>query len=181
MNKEQIKEIIMYIKNSYSNYEFKKEMIEYWEQELSQYEYEDINNRLKELMSEERYAYQPPLLEAITKGITKKHNKVDFSQLTYFCRFCGRPFNDKNELDLHEDRCSSIRYIKSQYKRFRWPELSGTQIKEMYEMSEEEFDTKYKIILRKVQNLTNDEMEKQRIEFIFNPPSQEQARKFLNE
>lgn len=181
MNSEQIKELILYLKNSYPSYDFKKELIDYWKQELTQYEYEDIKNKLKELMGEERYAYQPPLLEAITKGITKKHNKVDFTKLTYFCRFCRRPFNDKNELDLHEDRCSSIRYIKSQYKRFRWPELSGTQIKEMYEMSEEEFDTKYKIILRKVQNLTTDEMEKQRIEFIFNPPSQEQARKFLNE
>lgn len=179
MNSEQIKELIKYLKNSYPNYEFKNEMIDYWINELSRYDYEDIKNKLKELMSEERYAYQPPLLEAITKGITKKHNKVDFSQLTYFCRFCRRPFNDKNELDLHEDRCSSIRYIESQYKRFNWGEVKDKA--EMYNMSEEEFDTKYKKILRLVQQNTKDEMEKTRIEFIFNPPSQEQARKFLNE
>lgn len=180
MSKEQIKEIIKYLKNSYPNYEFKPEMIEYWKQELNQYDYEDINNRLKELMSEERYAYQPPLLEALTKGIIKKHNKVDFNELVYYCQFCRRPFNDKQELDPHEDRCSAIRYIQRQYKRFMWPKLTGTQIKEMYNMSEEEFDEKYKIILRKVQNLTTDEMEKTRIEFIFNPPSQEKAKEFLN-
>lgn len=178
MNKENIKEIIKFLKTSYPNYEFKREMIEYWEQELSQYDYEDINNRLKELMSEDRYAYQPPLLEALTKGITKKHNKVDFSQLTYFCAFCRRPFNDKQELEEHQDRCRSIKYIESQYKRFNWGEVRNKA--EMYNMSEEEFDKGYKIILRKVQNATNDEMEKQRIEFIFNPPSQEQAKEFLN-
>ena len=179
MNSEQIKELIKYLKNSYPNYEFKNEMIEYWEQELSQYEYEDIKNKLKELMGEERYSYQPPLLEAITRGITKKHNKVDFNELVYFCRICRRPFNSKEELDLHEDRCRSIRYIEKQYKRFNWGEVKNKA--EMYNMSEEEFDKKYKIILRKVQNATNDELEKTRIEFIFNPPSQEQARKFLNE
>lgn len=180
MKTEQAKEIIKYLKNSYPSYEFKKELIEYWCEEFTQYDYEDINNRLKELMGDERYAYQPPLLEALTKGITKKHNKVDFSQLVYYCLFCKRPFNDKSELDLHEDRCSSIKYIQRQYKRFGWPKLTGTQIKEMYNMSEEEFDEKYKVILRKVQKLTNDENEKRRIEFIFNPPTQEGAKEFLN-
>lgn len=178
MNSEQIKELILYLKNSYPSYDFKKELIDYWKQELSQYDYEDIKNRLKELMSEERYSYQPPFLEAITKGITKKHNKVDFTKLTYFCKICRRPFNDKNELDLHEDRCRSIRYIESQYKRFNWGEVKDKV--EMYNMSEEEFNTKYKKILRLVQQNTNDEMEKTRIEFIFNPPSQEKAKEFLN-
>lgn len=179
MNKKEVKDLFAYLSASYKDYVFKPELIEYWEQELSQYDYEDIKNRLKELMSEERYAYQPPLLEAITKGLIKKHNKVDFSQLTYFCMFCRRPFNDRKEFEEHQDRCRSIKYIERQYKRFNWGEVKDKV--EMYNMSEEEFDTKYKIILRKVQSLTTDEMEKQGIEFIFNPPSQEQARKFLNE
>lgn len=179
MDKNQVLEILNYLDDNYKDFEITEDKLSYWCEQLSQYDYQDIRNRLKELMSEERYSYQPPFLEAIIKGITKKHNKVDFSQLTYFCRFCRRPFNDKNELDTHEDRCSSIRYIESQYKRFNWGEVKDKV--EMYNMSEEEFDTKYKKILRLVQQKTTDEMEKQRIEFIFNPPSQEQARKFLNE
>lgn len=178
MNNEQVKEIILYLKNSYSNYDFKKELVDYWKQELSQYDYEDVKNKLKELMSEDRYAYQPPLLEALTRGITKKHNKVDFNELVYFCMFCRRPFNDRNEFEEHQDRCRSIKYIERQYKRFNWGEVRNKA--EMYNMSEEEFDEKYKIILRKVQNATTDEMEKRRIEFIFNPPSQEKAKEFLN-
>ena len=47
-------------------------------------------------------------------------------------------------------------------------------------MPEDEFDEKYKIILRKVQSLTTDEMEKRRIEYIFNPPNQEEAKDFLD-
>ena len=180
MNKSQALEILNYLDDNYKDFELTEEKINYWCEQLSQYDYEDISNRLKELMSEERYSYQPPFLEAITRGITKKYNKVDFSKLVYFCRICKKAFNDKEELDIHEDRCSSIKYIKNQYKRFHWPSLTGTQIRDMYNMSEEEFDEKYKIILKKVQSLTTDEMEKTRIEFIFNPPSQEKAKEFLN-
>lgn len=178
MDKNKALDILNYLADNYKDFKLTEDKVNYWCQELSQYDYEDINNRLKELMSEERYSYQPPFLEAIIKGITKKHNKVDFTKLTYFCKICRRPFNDKNELDLHEDRCRSIRYIESQYKRFNWGEVKDKA--EMYNMSEEEFNEKYKIILKKVQNLTTDEMEKTRIEFIFNPPSQETAMKFLN-
>ncbi len=179
MNKEEIKQIIGFMQTNYPNFNFKKELIDYWKKELANYDFNDIDTRIKQLMSDERYAYQPPLLEAITRGLTKKDNKVDFSKLTYFCRICRKPFNDQEELQVHEDRCSSIRYIKSQYKRFGWASLTGTQIKEMYNMPEEEFDEKYKIILRKVQKLTTDEMEKTRIEFIFNPPTKEQAIAFF--
>jgi len=181
MNSEKIKEIVKYLKTSYPSYEFKNEMIDYWINELSQYDYEDIMNRLKELMGEERYSYQPPLLEAITKGITKKHNKVDFNELVYFCRICRRPFNSKEELDIHEDRCSAIKYIASQYKRFRLPNLTTNKKRELYELPEEEFDKQYKMILKYVMQHTNDEMEKTRISFIFNPPSQEKAKEFLNQ
>lgn len=181
MNREEVKNIMSYLVDNYkNNFEITQSKKEYWCQELSQYDNEDITNRVKQLMSEDKYAYQPPLLEAITRGVTKKHNKVNFDELVYYCLFCKRPFNNKNELDKHEDRCSSVKYIQKQYKRFSWPKLTGTQIKEMYEMPEEEFDEKYRVILRKIQKLTNDESEKRRIEYIFNPPTQEEAKKFLN-
>ena len=130
-------------------------------------------------MSDERYSYQPPFLEVIVKGLTKKQNKLDFSELTYFCMFCKRPFNDRNELEEHQDRCRSIKYIISQYKRFNLGEIDNNKKRELYELPEEEFDRQYKIILKYVMQHTNDESEKTRIGFIFNPPTPEQARAYF--
>ena len=137
MNKDEVKKLMNYIAMNYNTFKVTKENYEYWCNELSHYDYDDIRNRLKEMMSDEKYAYQPPFLEALTRGLTKKDNKVNLDEITYYCQFCKRPFTDKSELDIHEDRCSAIRYIRRQYQRFGWYKLSGTQIKEMYNMPEE--------------------------------------------
>ena len=179
MDKKEVKELFNYLEQNYSNFEYDKSKFDYWFNELQQYDNDDVRERLKDLMSDERYNYQPPFLETIVKGLTKKSGKLDFSQLVYYCKFCRRGFNDRKELDNHEDRCRSIKYIERQYKRFNLEKIDNAKKRELYELSEEEFDRQYKLILKYVMQQTTDESEKTRISFIFNPPSQEQAKAFL--
>ena len=46
-------------------------------------------------------------------------------------------------------------------------------------MSDEEFQERYCKLLHWIQNHTQNESEKTRIEFIFNPPKKERAKSFL--
>jgi len=178
MTKREIDNIFEHLMNSYGkSFEFNESIYNYWSKELSQYEYLDIMERLKTLMSEERYSMKPPLLEAIIRGISKTSDKVNFNELTYFCQFCHRAFNVYDEMVNHEDRCRSVRYILKQYKRFN---LGQIDKKFLYQLPQEEFDIRYKKLLRLVHSRTNNEQEKKIIDNIFNPPSPQEAREFLN-
>lgn len=179
MEKSETKNLLKHIENSYSGFKVSKEMFEYWVQELQDYDFEDINTRLKQLMGEEKYSHIPPLLEALTKGLTRKSNKVDFSKQVIGCKHCRRLFNDLEETHIHEDRCSAIKYIERQYKRFNLGVIDNSKKYELYNMSEEEFDKKYKTILKFIQQQTTNDFEKQLIQNIFVTPSAEQAKQII--
>ena len=178
MVKHEIDEIFDYLVNSYGKgFEINDSIYQYWSKELSQYEKLDIMERLKTLMSEERYSMKAPLLEAIVKGITKTSDKINFNELVYYCQFCHRGYNNYEQMVEHEDRCRSIRYIERQYKRFNFGTVNK---KELYNLPQEEFDTRYKKLLKLVLERTTNEREKQIIKNIFNPPIEQKAKAFLN-
>lgn len=179
MNREETRTLLNFLEMSYSGFSVTKEKLDFWHEELQQYDLDDVKRRLNELMSNERYAFVPPLLDIIKSGLTKKKDKVDFSQQIYSCKHCRKMFNDLDETHLHEDRCSAIKYIERQYKRFNLGAIDNSRKYELYNMSEKEFDEKYKKILKYVQEHTNQEYEKALIENIFNPPSMEAAKNFL--
>ena len=177
MVKQEIDNVFDYLINSYGKtFEINDSIYEYWSKELSQYEYLDIMERLKTLMGEERYSAKPPLLQAIIRGITKTSDKINFNELVYYCQFCHRPYNNYEQMVEHEDRCRSIRYIERQYKRFNFGTVDK---KELYNLSQEEFDERYKKLLKIVLEKSTNENEKQIIRNIFNPPNEQQARIFL--
>lgn len=177
MNKNEIKEIFKYLKVAYTNYEFKKEFFDYWEKELINYDFNDIMNRLKELMSDERYSYQPPLLDNVIKGLTRKNEKVIVEEKTMLCPRCNKPLS-ADEYEEHFDRCSSIDYVIRESKKWFRKELTR---KFLWQMSKEEFDERYYKLLKYIMEHTNDENERKRISYIFNPPSQEEAQEFLKQ
>lgn len=174
MTKDELKIIMQHLANSYRDFKLDESNINWWYEELKDYNFNDVRNRIKEIMSEDRY--QAPTLEYIMRTLIKEENKLNWDEMVYFCSVCKKGFNDTKKLEEHEDRCRSVRYIERQIKRFRWGNVNK---RELYAMSEEEFDERYKILLRKVQERTNDELEKQRIEFIFNPPKPEVAKEFI--
>lgn len=176
MSKDEILEMLDYLASSYTNFSDVDGKFRYWNQTLSQYNGDDVWNRLRELMKENTFSLSAPTLDMITRGLTKIADKVDFTQQTYFCMFCRKAFNDYDMMVEHEDRCRSIRYIERQYKRF---ELGEVNKRELYQMPQGEFDEKYKKLLRLVQARTTNENEKNLIDCIFNPPKEKTSREIL--
>ncbi len=178
MNKTDIDLLFKFLEASYPKHEFKEDFYDYWSLELTQYSCEDVKAKLRLLMEDEKYYNRPPQLEVILKGLPKIREKIDYKKVKTYCKFCRKPLIDIEEAHEHEDRCRSINYIESKYKEYGWNFDKSTKAK-MYKMSDEEFDEKYNSFLKKIESLTTNEYEKKLINFIFNPPGLEEAKKFL--
>lgn len=176
MKKEEVENLLNYLAMEYPSFKLDKEKIDFWLNELQQYDCNDVKYRLKDLMASGEYKIYPPVLETITAGLTKKNKKINFKEMVCFCKFCNRGFNQREELEKHEDRCRSIRYIIKQYEKYS---LGIINKRELYAMSDEEFNARYDKLLRYVQSHTDNQSEKNIINFIFNPPSYEKAKEFL--
>ena len=144
---------------------------------LYQYDCEDVIKKLKNCMAMEQFQFQPPTIDYLIRDLTKNQDKVDFNKTFIYCQFCKRIFNSIEVLHKHEDRCRSVRYIVRQYKKYLNREVNK---RELYEMSDEDFDEKYDKLLRFIEQHTTDEKEKKVIGFIFKVPSKEDARKVIN-
>ena len=144
---------------------------------LYQYDCEDVMKKLQECMAMEQFQFQPPTLDYLVKDLTRNKDKVDFNKTLIYCQFCNRMFNSIETLHKHEDRCRSVRYIARQYKKYLNREVNK---RELYEMSDEEFDEKYDKLLKFIEMRSTDEREKEIISFIFKVPTKEVAKKFIN-
>lgn len=151
-------------------------MIRAWLNVLCEYDTEEVKKALDEAMAEERFQREPPQAQYLVRGIIKKYDKVDYSKQVIYCTICKKPLNQP-DYEKHFDRCLSTEYILNQCKMFN-TQCRYTK-KELYEMPETIFREYYSSILKYVMDHTNDLSEKTRIGFIFNPPSEEKARKFL--
>lgn len=175
MNVEQVNELLEYISVSYKT-EMPTSMLYSWLDVLQEYDYEEVKKALDDAMAEDRFQRTPPQVQYLVRNLIKQHDRVDYSKQVVYCQICGKPCN-QSDYNKHFDRCSSIEYMLSQYKRFG--HQSKLSKKELYEMSDEEFDTKYENMLKYIYANTTDEHEKTRIGFYFSPPSEEKAREFL--
>ena len=176
MNKEQVTEIINFISDSYKYFEPTEILIEAWQEELYQYDYEQVKNSLKSYMAEDRFQSQPPTIYMLVKNLPKIYDKIDFTKDTFYCDICNKAYNDLDQLEKHRDKCSSIRYVIKQNKKW----FNRTIDKKfLWQLSDEEFEERYNKLLKYIMEHTTDENEKTRIGYIFNPPSAEEAREFL--
>lgn len=177
MNYEEVTNLLELVSIHYKNFEVKEKTVYAWLDVLQSYDKNEVEQELKDAMMDKQFQYEPPKAYYLVRNLIKKYDKVDYSKQVVYCPICRRPLNQP-DYDKHFDRCSSIEYIISQCKRFD-ATMSKTK-KELFEMSDSDFDKYYNTILRFVQKNTASKSEKERIEFIFNPPSQEKARKFFN-
>ena len=180
MNKSQTIEIINIINNNYKNFFDESRLdsiIKEWSIELSQYDYDDIKEALIECMSRSEFQMKPPTLYHLTSKCKKKHDKIDYNEIVYYCDLCGKPFNDMDELYKHRERENSVDYVIRQYKRWFDKDINKS---ELYAMEEKEFRLKYVKLLKYIQEHTNDDNEKRIIGYIFNPPNIQEAQKFIN-
>lgn len=179
MNREQTIKLISQLQMNYPNFveEDKVEkMVDYWATELSQYDYEDVMERFKQLLGDNRFQMKPPTLIYIISSLTPKHDKINYEKGVFFCPNCNRPFNLEPVMNKHWDRCRSVDYIIRETKKWFNKKISR---KSLFDLSEEEFEKAYDRLLHYIYEHTQDKHEKTRIGYIFNPPSQEEARQFL--
>lgn len=163
---------------NYPKENFSESLIKEWSSVLSEYDYEDVDKNLDTLLSDKTFLYVPPKLMTIVSGLIKKHKKVDFTKMTYYCKFCKRAFNNLDECHDHEDRCSAIDYIESKSKKYNW-DFTKQKKAMLYQMTDNDFDNFYNNFLRSVQKITMSDIEKRMIENIFNPPKIREAKEFL--
>ena len=176
MNRDEVTELLNYINLNYPQYEVDGTIIDAWLNELQVYDLEDVKKNLKQLMSEDLYSKTPPLLSRIIRGLTPKSEKLDFTKSVIYCPRCHKGFNSHEEEDEHFGKCSSVDYVIKETRKWFKKELTR---KELFAMSDEEFQERYKKLLWWIHDHTKDEREKARIEFIFNPPSREKAKAFI--
>ena len=177
MNEEQIEKIITMTSDNYNGYKFSRDLLDTWNKMLEDYDYEDVKKRIEDLLASDEFKLNPPNIYHILKPLIKNKNKVDFSKATYNCDLCNRAFNDKDEMLKHQDRCHSVRYISKQMKKWFNKDFNK---KELYELEENEFQKRYDDLLKYIMEHTTDEKEKQRIGFIFNPPTPEEVAKYFS-
>ena len=183
MNKEQVKALLKLISTNYPNFISEnnfKDILSTWTTELSQYSYKDVESQLKELLAKSEFQMKPPTLYHITCNLTKKSEKIDYSEMTVFCSNCGRMFNTIDEMMIHKERCNSVEYIVQQWKKWYGKELTKADIRTLYEMEEMPFRERYNKLLHYIYEHTKDENEKTIISYIFNPPNQQEAQEFIN-
>ena len=176
MNREEVVDLFEFLEINYPSFSYSSKTIDTWLSELQMFDVDDVKRNLKELMAEDLYSKTPPLLSRIIRGLTPKKEKIDFTKTIYFCPRCNKGFNSKEECDDHFDRCSSVDYVIRETRKWFKKELTR---KELFAMSNEEFNERYYKLLHWIHDHTQNESEKTRIGFIFNPPVKEKAKQFL--
>ena len=177
MEKKKVIDVLDYLGMNYSTFGDTKSKFEMWNKILKDYSYDEVMDRINELMARKEFLTVCPTLTVIVSPLTKIKDKQTFEGALFMCQFCGRAFESKEEMEIHEDRCRSIRYIEKQYKRFK---LGVIDKKILFDMQEDEFQERYKKLLKFVYEHTGNDYEKQIIENIFNPPTPEKAKEVLN-
>lgn len=160
MREKEVISLINECKALYSTYKLMYEdekIIEEWIEKLSKYERADIYASL-ERHKDGNYSTKPIVLADLIRNvptIVEKESKK-LGNIKVYCKICCRllPYEESIE---HEDRCRSINYMETQYKRFSHKRIDKEKL---YNMSQEEFDLRYKAILEHVYNNTTNESEK---------------------
>lgn len=177
MKQEEVIDLLEFININYPDFKVNDKVTKMWYDELQQYDIEDVKDNLRSFMSNEYYQKEPPKLALLTKDLVKKYEKVHLDNVETRCPRCNRPLS-LEDYDKHFDRCSSIDYVIRETKKWFRKELTR---KFLWEMSEEEFNERYNKLLHYIYEHTDNESERTRIGFIFNPPSKEKAKSFLEE
>ena len=177
MNKKETIELLNFIHTFYKDFEIREDIISAWYNIMCEYDFNDVKREVEKFMAEDRYQKQLPTAYMLIKGLPKVKEKVDVQDgVKIYCNICNRPFNSHEELDKHFDRCSSIRYVIKQSKKWFKKDIDKGFL---WGLNDEEFEERYNKLLKYIMEHTEDENERKRIGFIFNPPSEQEAREFL--
>lgn len=163
MNKAEVRNLLKKIQSNYPSFLMSEDKLEEWHKELKDYDCEDVLNRVDEHFRSEKYGRQEPRVYLLTKGLVKTKNKAKRKGIKIRCNICCEVVL-LNEFDNHFDRCSSVKYLNDQNKKYFDKEID----KEKYmNMSDKEFNYKYDKFCEYILENTKSPKEREALENYF--------------
>lgn len=117
---------------------------EKWLNTLKKYDPIAVSNRITKSL----FYSQTPKLENIIAGLETTSIMPDRRNHNVPCSICNKMYN-YYEIERHESRCSSIRFLKKKSKEYLNKEIPNDYIQKMWEMNEKEFDDVYCMLIEK--------------------------------
>lgn len=158
MKVEETMEILNRINIHYPEFNISDEKIEEWQSKLNKYDFEDVNTRLEQHLSDSQQGNFPPKLFILTNNLMTKEEKQTIGKGKVECQICRRwlPLKD---YEKHFQRCSSIRWIVKKYDDY-FPNKEVDKAW-LYNANSIDFERIYKQVAKYVYENTKDYDEKQ--------------------
>lgn len=122
-----------------------------WYRILKNYDYQDVIESLERWLSDSENKYYLPDVYTLVNGLYTDEEKNRPMEFKIMCRYCKKWFA-YDGLKKHEDRCGSVEYIITNYKKLFNKELSRETL---WDLNEEEFEKRYysslELFLKKVE------------------------------
>lgn len=168
MTREEVKQFMRRIKHHYQEFTVDEFRINEWNKALAKYDFDDVNNKLDEHLTNEEYGNQIPKVYFLTKFLRTIEQKEKAKSMVSStrCFLCGEEMMT-DKFDKHYERCSSVNYFIKKYKEIYDKVLERDKL---MSMSDEAFNNNYEKLLKVILRTSDDENEIMRINFVFEPP-----------
>lgn len=139
MTKEQTIEIIDKIKVYRPKFEITTNVIEEYFKVFEKYDFEDVEKKLNEYLSDisNKNSYPDPLY--LTKYLRTGYDKAHTTEPKITCSYCLQPIRNL-EYKAHVDRCSSVSWLCDMSKHYFLKKLDR---KKLFELDKNTFEKKY--------------------------------------
>lgn len=135
-----------------------------WYKALEKYSFNDVEEKIEEFFKNDNTNTKVPTPYQLRDDLIPEEIKEKQSKYKLTCMFCGR-WLDGNEIQKHERRCRSVKYLSSLCLRYFKRDIGNKP--ELYDMSDELFNKNYIIVLEKILNYVG-ENERKGIENVIN-------------
>ena len=159
MEKNDTNIILQRIKTYFPKFYYTGYTVDNWYMEIRNYDPNTIIEALR-LYAEDNI--EPPSVINL-KTIADRLNNQEILDYSTTCKICGRVLENK-KLEIHEERCRSIRYMCKKYEEIYNKTLDKRLL---WEISLNEFNQRYDDLLRVVLKQTNSLSEKFYLEKYF--------------
>jgi len=136
-----------------------QDLLKEWTNILAPYDYEDVKQNLYNFLNNESNYGKDPDVFILKKGLFTLDQKKDNAKGKIACQFCGR-YLPILEMDKHESRCRSIKYLQRLYRTYFNREL---EVKDLYNLNDKTFDESYIKVLEKVLPKVESDLERRGI------------------
>lgn len=152
MEIQETTKIMERIKQHYQEFIIDDYKIDEWHNELSKYDFKEVNDKLDQHMRSEQYGQYIPKLFFLTRNLKTLKQKAEKKEYIVICPFC-KSYLNYDKFDSHRERCSSVEFLNEQCNRFNMKPIDKDHYRKM---PQEQFDEIYYKMLRFINSKTED-------------------------